>query len=69
MQLLEISAFPGVVFFGEHDYLIAEVIHNTALDEVVGDVIYRIYKYFLNKFAKNIAQDDRRSLPLSSWPR
>ena len=29
-----------------------------ALDEVGGDVIGRIYEYFLNKFAKNIAQDD-----------
>ena len=29
-----------------------------ALDDVGGDVIGRIYEYFLNKFAKNIASDD-----------
>ena len=28
------------------------------LDDVGGDVIGRIYEYFLNKFAKNVAQDD-----------
>ena len=31
---------------------------NSALSEVGGDVIGRIYEYFLNKFAKNIASDD-----------
>ncbi len=43
------------------DALLAELLrifNNTALDEVGGDVIGRIYEYFLNKFAKNIAQDD-----------
>ena len=34
------------------------IFSNSALDEVDGDVIGRIYEYFLNKFAKNIAQDD-----------
>ena len=34
------------------------IFNNNALDEVGGDVIGRIYEYFLNKFAKNIAQDD-----------
>ena len=34
------------------------IFSNSALDEVGGDVIGRIYEYFLNKFAKNIAQDD-----------
>ncbi|MFR6290482.1 MAG: N-6 DNA methylase [Peptococcaceae bacterium] len=34
------------------------IFNNSALDEVGGDVIGRIYEYFLNKFAKNIAQDD-----------
>jgi type I restriction enzyme M protein len=28
------------------------------MDDVGGDVIGRIYEYFLNKFAKNIASDD-----------
>ena len=43
------------------DDLLAELLrifNNSALDEVGGDVIGRIYEYFLNKFAKNIAQDD-----------
>lgn len=43
------------------DELLAKLLrifNNSALDEVGGDVIGRIYEYFLNKFAKNIAQDD-----------
>ena len=43
------------------DALLAELLrifNNNALDEVGGDIIGRIYEYFLNKFAKNIAQDD-----------
>ncbi len=32
--------------------------NNSALDDVGGDIIGRIYEYFLNKFAKNIAADD-----------
>ena len=43
------------------DSLLAELLrifNNSALDEVGGDIIGRIYEYFLNKFAKNIAQDD-----------
>ncbi|MBR3045424.1 MAG: SAM-dependent DNA methyltransferase [Oscillospiraceae bacterium] len=34
------------------------IFNNTALDDVGGDIVGRIYEYFLNKFAKNIAQDD-----------
>lgn len=43
------------------DELLGELLrifNNSALDEVGGDVIGRIYEYFLNKFAKNIASDD-----------
>lgn len=43
------------------DDLLAELLrifNNSALDAVGGDIIGRIYEYFLNKFAKNIAQDD-----------
>lgn len=43
------------------DALLSELLRifaNGALDMVEGDVIGRIYEYFLNKFAKNIAQDD-----------
>ena len=43
------------------DELLAELLrifNNSALDEVGGDIVGRIYEYFLNKFAKNIAQDD-----------
>lgn len=34
------------------------IFNNSALDEADGDIIGRIYEYFLNKFAKNIASDD-----------
>lgn len=43
------------------DELLTELLrifNNSALDDVGGDIIGRIYEYFLNKFAKNIAQDD-----------
>lgn len=43
------------------DALLAELLrifNNNALDDVDGDVIGRIYEYFLNKFAKTIASDD-----------
>lgn len=43
------------------DELLAQLLrifNNSALDSVGGDIIGRIYEYFLNKFAKNIAQDD-----------
>ena len=62
------------------DELLGELLrifNNSALDEVGGDIIGRIYEYFLNKFAKNIASDDgvfftpwsccRASLWLSTW--
>lgn len=35
-----------------------QIFNNAQLDEATGDVIGRIYEYFLNKFAKNIASDD-----------
>ena len=43
------------------DELLSELLrifNNSALDDVGGDIIGRIYEYFLNKFAKNIASDD-----------
>ena len=43
------------------DALLAELLrifNNNLLDEIGGDVFGRIYEYFLNKFAKNIASDD-----------
>ena len=43
------------------DELLSELLrifNNNALDDVGGDVIGRIYEYFLSKFAKNVAQDD-----------
>lgn len=48
-------------YTGFSDELLSELIrifNNKALDDVSGDVIGRIYEYFLNKFAKNIASDD-----------
>mgnify|MGYP003305625739 CR=1 FL=1 len=44
-----------------NDDLLGELLrifNNSALDEIGGDIIGRIYEYFLNKFAKNIASDD-----------
>ncbi len=43
------------------DDLLSELLrifNNSAIDEVGGDIVGRIYEYFLNKFAKNIASDD-----------
>ena len=43
------------------DELLSELLrifNNSALNDVGGDIVGRIYEYFLNKFAKNIAQDD-----------
>ena len=43
------------------DALLSELLrifNNSALDDIGGDIIGRIYEYFLNKFAKNIASDD-----------
>lgn len=43
------------------DEILAELLrifNNSDLDEIGGDIIGRIYEYFLNKFAKNIASDD-----------
>lgn len=34
------------------------IFNNSKIDEVGGDIIGRIYEYFLNKFAKSIASDD-----------
>ena len=34
------------------------IFNNKAIDDVGGDIMGRIYEYFLNKFAKNIASDD-----------
>jgi len=48
-------------YTGFSDEILAELLrifNNSALDDVGGDVIGRIYEYFLNKFAKNIASDD-----------
>ena len=43
------------------DKLLAELLrifNNSAIDEVGGDIIGRIYEYFLNKFSKTVASDD-----------
>ena len=43
------------------DELLSELLrifNNSALDGIDGDIVGRIYEFFLNKFAKNIAQDD-----------
>lgn len=43
------------------DTILAELLrifNNNALDDIGGDIVGRIYEYFLNKFAKTIASDD-----------
>ena len=53
-----------------NDDLLGELLrifNNSALDAVGGDIIGRIYEYFLNKFAKNIASDDVFSSHRSHW--
>ena len=48
-------------YTGFSDDILAELLrifNNSALNDVGGDIIGRIYEYFLNKFAKNIASDD-----------
>ena len=66
MQLIEAQSeqLTGVLpksYTDFSDELLAELLrifNSSALDEVGGDIIGRIYEYFLNKFAKNIASDD-----------
>ena len=66
MQLIEDQSeqLTGVLpksYTNFSDELLSELLrifNNSALDEVGGDIIGRIYEYFLNKFAKNIASDD-----------
>ena len=66
MQLIEAQSeqLTGVLpksYTDFSDDLLAELLrifNNSALDDVGGDIIGRIYEYFLNKFAKNIASDD-----------
>ena len=66
MQLIEDQSeqLTGVLPKSYTDFsneLLAELLrifNNSALDDVDGDIIGRIYEYFLNKFAKNIASDD-----------
>ena len=46
------------MFSGDLLRELLRIFNNSALDDVGGDIVGRIYEYFLNKFAKNIAQDD-----------
>ncbi len=48
------------IFRGQDNLLkgLLRIFDNSALDDIHDDVIGRIYEYFLNKFAKNIASDD-----------
>lgn len=66
MTLIEIQSpmLEGVLpkeYTSFPDTLLAELLrifNNNAIDEVGGDVIGRIYEYFLNKFSKTVASDD-----------
>lgn len=57
-QLAGVLPKDYTIFSGELLSELLRIFNNSALDEVGGDIIGRIYEYFLNKFAKNIAQDD-----------
>lgn len=57
-QLLGVLPKNYTIFSDELLSELLRIFNNNALDAVGGDVIGRIYEYFLNKFAKNIAQDD-----------
>ena len=46
------------IFFDDLLGELLRIFNNSAIDSIGGDVIGRIYEYFLNKFAKNIAPDD-----------
>jgi len=66
MQLIEAQSeqLTGVLpksYTDFSDELLAELLrifNNSALDDVAGDVIGRIYEYFLSKFAPVVASDD-----------
>lgn len=57
-QLTGVLPKSYTVFSDEILSELLRIFNNSALDEVGGDIIGRIYEYFLNKFAKNIASDD-----------
>ena len=57
-QLLGVLPKNYTIFSDELLSELLRIFNNSALDDVGGDIIGRIYEYFLNKFAKNIAQDD-----------
>ena len=57
-QLLGVLPQEYTMFSDELLTELLRIFNNDALDEIGGDVFGRIYEYFLNKFAKNIASDD-----------
>ena len=57
-QLVGVLPKDYTMFTNEILAELLRIFNNSALDEVGGDVLGRIYEYFLNKFAKNIASDD-----------
>lgn len=57
-QLVGVLPKEYTMFSNELLSELIRIFNNDALDDVGGDVIGRIYEYFLNKFAKNIASDD-----------
>ena len=57
-QLVGVLPKEYTIFSDELLFELLRIFNNSALDDVGGDIVGRIYEYFLNKFAKNIAQDD-----------
>ncbi|MBE6969760.1 MAG: SAM-dependent DNA methyltransferase [Ruminococcaceae bacterium] len=57
-QLVGVLPKDYTMFTNEILSELLRIFNNSALDEVGDDILGRIYEYFLNKFAKNIASDD-----------
>lgn len=57
-QLTSVLPEDYTIFSDELLSELLRIFNNSALDDIDGDIVGRIYEYFLNKFAKNIAQDD-----------
>ena len=57
-QLAGVLPKDYTIFSDELRSELLRICNNNARDDVGGDVIGRIYEYFLSKFAKNIASDD-----------
>ena len=58
MQLVEDQSETYTMFADDLLRELLRIFNNKTIDEVGGDIIGRIYEYFLSKFAKAVASDD-----------